>query len=128
MTYLHIKQPSDDEGCGIAVMARLHQKSYDEMLSIAMENGFCDKKKRVNLAQMKRFLGYKGLENVSYKRHNGASVPTDCGIFHGRWNNVKTGTRHWIAYHDGMFFDPLLPQPVSQLSAQFYVTQIFKHP
>ncbi|WP_157846144.1 hypothetical protein [Enterobacter sichuanensis] len=43
MTYKHIQQPCQQEGCGIAVMARLLQKTYEETLHIAMEKGFCDK-------------------------------------------------------------------------------------
>lgn len=128
MTYMHVMQPCKNEGCGIAVMARLLQKSYEETLTIAMGNGFCDKYKRVNLAQMRRFLLYIGLENVSFRKHAGTSKPTSDGIFHGRWDNVKNGARHWIACHDGVYYDPLLSHPVPHLPERFYVTQIFNHP
>lgn len=128
MIYLHIQQPFQHEGCGVAVMARLLQKTYEETLPIAMENGFCDKHKRVNLAQMKRFLHYIGLENVSFRKNYGASGPTGNGIIHGRWGNIKSGPRHWLVYHEGMYFDPLLPHPISHLPEQFYVTQMFNHP
>jgi hypothetical protein len=128
MTYKHIQQPCQHEGCGIAVMARLLQKTYEETLHIAMEKGFCDKYKRVNLAQMKRFLLYIGLENVSFIKHDGVSEPKNNGIFHGRWDNVTSGARHWIACYEGLYFDPLLPHPVPHLPEGFHVTQIFNHP
>lgn len=125
MTYLHIKQPFQHEGCGVAVMARLLQKSYEETLLFAMANGFCNKRKRVNLAQMKRFLRFIGLENVSFRKHTGVSELPKSGIFHGRWGDSKSGARHWIAYHEGLYFDPLLTHPTSFLPEQFHVTQIF---
>ncbi|WP_157846138.1 hypothetical protein, partial [Enterobacter sichuanensis] len=86
------------------------------------------KYKRVNLAQMKRFLLYIGLENVSFIKHDGVSEPKNNGIFHGRWDNVTSGARHWIACYEGLYFDPLLPHPVPHLPEGFHVTQIFNHP
>ncbi|EAA9298505.1 hypothetical protein BHZ80_01495 [Salmonella enterica] len=128
MCNYHVQQPCTSEGCGVAVMARLLRNSYEEALAFAFENGFCDKKKRVNLSQMKRFLTYLGQENVSFKKHDGASALTKNCICHGRWDDRKNGTRHWIAFYEGVYFDPLSAHPEPELPRGFYVTQIFKHP
>lgn len=128
MVYPHVKQPCHSEGCGVAVMARLLQQNYEETLAFALEKGFCDKQKRVNLSQMKRFLTFLGQESVAYKKHDGVSALTKNCICHGRWDDMKKGARHWIAFFEGRYFDPLSSHPLAHLPDEFYVTQIFNHP
>ncbi|CED59174.1 Putative uncharacterized protein [Moritella viscosa] len=98
-----IKQPSLESGCGIACVANIIGKSYQDTYEI-MSDSKCKNKydDRVTIQQIEKFLGL--YENIHTKRSE-TIEDTVSALLYIRWPDDKR-YKHWVLYSDGLYWDP----------------------
>ena len=98
-----VKQPSSESGCGIACVANIIGKSYQETYE-AMSGLRCKNKHddRVTIQQIEKFLSLA--EHIHTERVDGIE-DTKSALLYVRWPGDKR-YKHWILYSEGLYWDP----------------------
>ncbi|MEZ8880647.1 hypothetical protein [Vibrio lentus] len=97
-----IKQPSSESGCGIACVANLIGKSYEDTYEL-MAKTDCKNRNddRVTINQIKNFLSLFEITNRSKTTLNSKKS----AIVYVRWPFDRR-YKHWVIFHDKRFWDP----------------------
>ena len=97
-----IKQPSSESGCGIACIANLIGKSYEDTYQLMAEANCKNRNDdRVRIDQIKNFLS---LSEITYHSQTILNRK-NTAIVYVRWPDDKR-YKHWVIFHDKRFWDP----------------------
>ncbi|MBD1228059.1 hypothetical protein [Xenorhabdus griffiniae] len=126
---IYVEQPNWSTGCGIAVMAMLRYSDYEKTKVWVLDNSFCNPALLVNLEQMRNAIKLiYGVSELKYQNTNNDKFDESQNyVCHGRWDDAKSGDRHWIICYQRKYYDPVTGV-LSEIPSDFHITQVFPIP